>query len=150
LKIVENIRIYLDVCCFNRPFDDQTKVRIKLETEAKLEIQEKIRSGMFDLVWSYILDYENSKNPYEERKLQIEGWKRYSVQDIEETSEIIELSKKLSHFGLKKLDSLHIACATVLKCMYFITTDDKILARRAVIKEIEIIDPFGFIKEQLS
>ena len=35
------MKIYLDLCCFNRPFDDQTKARIKLETEAKLVIQEK-------------------------------------------------------------------------------------------------------------
>ncbi|GAK55959.1 hypothetical protein U27_02920 [Candidatus Vecturithrix granuli] len=37
------MRIYLDNCCFNRPFDDQNQIKIKLETEAKLYIQEKIR-----------------------------------------------------------------------------------------------------------
>ena len=28
--------IYLDVCCLNRPFDDQTQERIRLESEAVL------------------------------------------------------------------------------------------------------------------
>lgn len=44
------MRVYLDNCTFNRPFDDQTQIRIKLETEAKLYIQEKIRDGTLELV----------------------------------------------------------------------------------------------------
>jgi len=31
-------RLYLDNCCFNRPFDNQKQLKIKLETEAKLFI----------------------------------------------------------------------------------------------------------------
>ncbi len=63
--------IYLDNCCFNRPFDYQSQLRIKLETEAKLKIQDEIRAGRFQLAWSYILDLENVNNPYNERKRQI-------------------------------------------------------------------------------
>ena len=47
--------IYLDTCTFNRPFDSQIRPNIKLETEAKIFIQDKIRSGELVLVWSYIL-----------------------------------------------------------------------------------------------
>ncbi len=36
------MRIYLDNGCLNRPFDDQRQIRIRIETEAKLYIQEKI------------------------------------------------------------------------------------------------------------
>ncbi len=64
------MKIYLDNCCFNRPFDGQSQLRILLELEAKLRIQENIRSGSFELVWSYILDYENSQNPFRERRKQ--------------------------------------------------------------------------------
>ncbi len=32
----KNYRIYLDVCCLNRPFDRQSQARIRLETEAML------------------------------------------------------------------------------------------------------------------
>jgi hypothetical protein len=48
------LRIYLDNCTFNRPFDDQNQLKIKLETEAKLYIQQAIANGTFELVWSYI------------------------------------------------------------------------------------------------
>lgn len=48
--------IYLDNCSFNRPFDDQSQIRIRIETEAKLYIQENIVSGKLQLCWSYILE----------------------------------------------------------------------------------------------
>ncbi len=56
------MKIYLDNCCFNRPFDDQSFLTIRLETEAKLDIQKKIESGRLSLGWSYILDFENNAN----------------------------------------------------------------------------------------
>ena len=84
------MRIYLDNCCFNRPFDDQSQIRVRLESEAKLKIQEEIRSGRLQLAWSYVLDYENNKNPYQERKERIKSWKKYAVSDIKERSELLE------------------------------------------------------------
>jgi hypothetical protein len=30
------VRVYLDNCCFNRPFDDQRQTRVRLEAEVKL------------------------------------------------------------------------------------------------------------------
>ena len=62
------MKIYLDNCCFNRPFDDQKQLRIKLETEAKLDIQKRIVQGKIELAWSYILDLENEANPLSGRK----------------------------------------------------------------------------------
>lgn len=32
------MRIYLDNCCFNRPYDDQSHLGIRLESDAKLYI----------------------------------------------------------------------------------------------------------------
>ncbi len=48
------MKIYLDNCTFNRPFDDQSYIRIRIESEAKLYVQEKIKDGELELVWSYI------------------------------------------------------------------------------------------------
>lgn len=144
------MKLYLDNCCFNRPFDDQSLIRIVLETEAKLRIQEEVRGGRFKLVWSYILDYENSKNPYEDRKLRVKGWRKYAVTDIQENDAVIEKANSLNLTGFKKLDSLHIACAIISECDFFITTDDKILNLAKTAEGIKIIDPIGFIKEVLS
>lgn len=146
IKVI-NMKIYVDNCCFNRPFDDQSQLRIKLESEAKLKIQEEIRAGRLEMVWSYIIDYENSKNPFAERKKQIVVWKKYAIVDIQENTEIIEKANSLSRKGMRKMDSLHIACAIYSQCDYFLTTDDKVLKKSDIIEEINIVDPFGFIKE---
>ncbi len=141
------IRIYLDNCCFNRPFDDQSQIRIRLEAEAKLRIQDDIVEEKFELVWSYILEAENVANPFEERMNTIFDWKKKATAVIKENKKILEKANRLKEFGLRSKDALHISCAISAKCKYFLTTDDKILNKNNVIKEIAIIDPIGFIKE---
>ena len=44
------MRVYLDNCCYNRPFDHQDQLRVRLETEAKLRIQALMRSGAVEFV----------------------------------------------------------------------------------------------------
>lgn len=144
------MKIYLDNCCFKRPFDDQKQLRIKLETEAKLSIQEDIRSGSYQLIWSYMLDYENSRNPFHERREQITKWRVYSKTDIEEDEKLVATATRVNQHGIKKMDSLHIACAITAGADYFLTTDDEILKRAIHIQGIRITDPIGFIKEVLS
>ena len=144
------MKLYLDNCCFNRPFDNQSQLRIRLESEAKLKIQEEIQTGNIELIWSYILDYENDKNPFAERKYRISEWKKYAIEDVRESNELIEEAASLNKKGLSKIDSLHLACAINSKCEYFLTTDDKILRLSIAVKEININDPIGFIKEVLS
>ena len=63
-------KIYLDNCCYNRPYDDQSQLKIQLETQAKLKIQHDIKQGDYKLVWSYVMEYENSNNPFEEKREQ--------------------------------------------------------------------------------
>lgn len=138
------MRIYLDNCSFNRPFDDQTQMKIKLEAEAKLFIQNEVLNGNIELVWSYILDFENSENPYEQRKETIRAWKDKAVLDCEADNEIISLAEKFELMGLKAKDALHLACAVIGKCQYFITTDAKILNKQ--LNLIKIINPLDFIR----
>ena len=141
------MRVYLDNCCFNRPFDDQRQARVRLEAEAKLCIQEHIRSGMLELVWSYMVDFENAANPFEERRTTISGWRQYAVMDVEETAMILQSANRLAERGLKAKDALHIACAIAGECTYFVTTDDDILKRRQDVLDITVIDPTAFVRE---
>jgi hypothetical protein len=78
---MQKLKVYLDNCCYNRPFDDQTHLRIILETQAKLFIQDLIQHNKVDLVWSYVSAMENMNNPYETRRLSIvAAWKPLSTQ----------------------------------------------------------------------
>ena len=71
--------IYLDMCCFNRPYDDQTQTRIRLETQAKLELQDHVKAGSCHLLWSAALDYKCSRNPYPDNQLAITHWRMHNA-----------------------------------------------------------------------
>lgn len=139
-------RIYLDNCCYNRPFDDQTQIRIQLETLAKLQIQRDVRADKYELVWSYVLDYENSMNPFEEKKQAIEPWRNIAKINVSENKRIIEKAEELEKEGLKAFDALHIAAALSAKCEYFLTTDKKLINHE--VKGICVMNPITFIAEQ--
>lgn len=140
------MKIYLDNCCYNRPFDDQKQIKIHLETRAKLYVQAKIKEGVYDLVWSYILDYENGKNPYEEKRLAIAPWKKIASSCVaEETEDILLFAESLTSKGIKTFDALHISCAVAAHCEYFLTTDKKLL--NSSIPEIQIVSPIAFVNE---
>ena len=59
----ERTRVYLDVCCLNRPFDDQTQARIRLESEATLIILAHCEQGRLEWVGSEALTWEIDKTP---------------------------------------------------------------------------------------
>jgi len=139
------MRVYLDNCCLNRPFDDQSLLAIRLETEAKLDIQEKIKSGHLSLGWSYLLDFENNVNPFLERRVEIQRWKEVADSFVNETEEILIKMNELTVIGLKPLDALHVACAVSLQCQYFLTVDKDILKKMTEYSEIKITNPVNFI-----
>ena len=140
-------RIYLDNCCFNRPYDDQNNLLVLLETESKLFIQDLIYSGKLALVWSFVLDYENSDNPFEERKRSIAAWKKLSIIDCSLCVQIINAAGELMKKGLRQKDASHIACAIYAGADFFITTDKKILNKH--VQGIELINPLDFARRYL-
>ncbi len=139
------MKIYLDNCSFNRPFDDQSSMRIKLETEAKLFVQEKILIGKLQLIWSHILEYENMQNPFIERRNAIIEWKKIAAEKIGGTKNVVARASEFTRHGVKSKDALHIACAIEGKAEYFLTTDDKLLKKLAKTKELIVINPVNFI-----
>ena len=137
-------RVYLDNCCFNRPYDDQVSIVIQIETDAKLYIQELIQHNQLELVWSFVLDYENNDNPFEEIRVRVAEWQQYAVVDCDLTEEIASKADSLMKLGLRQKDAAHVACALASKADYFITTDKKVLNKK--ITGIKIIDPVNFIR----
>jgi hypothetical protein len=144
------MRIYLDNCCFNRPFDDQSQIRIRLESEAKLRIQDDILEGKFEFVWSYMLEAENLANPFDERKKPIGDWRQHAIVSIKENPTILDNAKRLGQLGLRNKDALHLSCAISAGCRYFLTTDDQLLNKGKFIQDLAVTDPIGFIREVYS
>ncbi len=118
--------IYLDVCCLNRPFDNQTQPRIKLETQAILEIMTYCQSGEWELVNSTPLESEISQIANQTRKQQVEQYLFLAKQKILVNPEIIKKAKELTNLGIKNFDALHLACAEN-NVDIFLTTDDRLI-----------------------
>ena len=142
------MKIYLDNCCFNRPFDIQNHFVTMLETEAKLYIQQMVIDEKIELVWSFILDYENNDNPYIERKERIEVWSDLAVIDIDSSPDIVNKADEITYLGIKSKDALHISCAIAADAEYFITTNKKILNK--TVAGIIIINPIDFVRRFLN
>lgn len=121
-------------------------MKIHLETKAKLYVQTKIKENKYFLVWSYILDYENGRSPYDEKRLAIAPWRNIASKFIsEESEEILTFAESLSQKRIKTFDALHIACAVSAGCNYYLTTDKKLL--NTPIAEIKIVSPITFVNE---
>jgi len=139
--------IYLDNCAFNRPFDDQSQIRIRIETEAKLFVQREIKEGRIDLIWSYLNESENADNPFLYRKNSIDRWKDIAKIRIIESQTLLTNSKNLLKLGLRPKDALHLACAIEGKAEFFLTTDDGILRKSNNYSGVMILNPVDFIGE---
>ncbi|MDR2883684.1 MAG: hypothetical protein LBV09_01070 [Deferribacteraceae bacterium] len=118
-------------------------MKIRLETEAKLHIQKCIRERIYSLCWSFVLDYENSKNPFEDKQNAIALWAKIADDFCPSSDAILLQSKAIVRLGIQSLDALHIACAIKRECHYFITTDKGILSKH--IEGIQLINPIDFV-----
>lgn len=141
------MRIYLDNCCYNRPYDDQSQIRINLETQAKLFIQNLIKNGEVELVTSYVLEYENSCNKSLQKLLAIKGFmdKYATVHVTEKSRETVEKdARAIIETGIKEKDACHVASALLANCDYFISTDDRLLKYHT--EKIQLVSPCEFIR----
>lgn len=107
-------------------------------------MQELIRSGKLELCWSFVLDFENAANPFEEVRNRIGEWKRFAAADCVLSDEISEKAAQLMKLGLKQMDAAHVACAIHLKADCFLTTDKGILNKP--ITGISVLNPIDFVR----
>lgn len=145
---VINLLVYLDNCCYNRPYDDQTYLPISLETQAKLYVQDLIKQKKIDLATSYILDYENSANPFQMRKDTIKDFYESNESvyvSVNKSSEVEELAEEIKKTGIKHKDACHLASAILAECDYFLSTDYRLLKYKT--DQLKVMNPIDFIKE---
>ncbi|MCH5348069.1 MAG: hypothetical protein J1E40_01990 [Oscillospiraceae bacterium] len=141
---MDKVSVYLDNCCYNRPYDNQTQIRVRLETQAKLHIQKLIVEKKINLVYSYISVYENLKNPDITRRLSITDFFNHAAVfvDTSKSDKVTEIAAQIIETGVKKMDALHVASAIIGKADYFLTTDIRLLKYST--DKIHIINPIDF------
>lgn len=123
-------RIYLDVCCFNRPFDDQKQERIRLETEAILLILNRCKvDEAWQLLNSQVIDAEIAKILDSERRQGVQLSLSDAVSKVELSTKIVDRAEQFQSAGIKAFDALHIACAESGQADAMLTTDDRLIRR---------------------
>ena len=153
------MKIYFDLNNYYRVFDDQTQLRIKGEANAVNRIFELVDSGKCQLYGSFALENENDRNSHLKNKMQVQViFSKWSF-CIKFDSQILEIAKKIIELTCAgTYDSLHLACASLNNCEYFITCDDRFIRTinanfdklQGVIGKIKIINPCDFIEKEMK
>ena len=119
--------IYLDVCTLSRPFDDQSFLRIRIETEAVNLILTAIRTGKCALVYSPV--HINEIEAIDDRIERIELLTLLSsMGDIihSKNGAVRTRAEELVTMGFGVADAAHVAFAEKVKAS-FISCDDKLI-----------------------
>jgi len=143
------MRVYLDNCCYNRPFDEQTQLRIRLETEAKLAIQRHMRMGILEYVWSDMLANEVDESKFWERKEKIAPWVVGACLYVPTTPEIENRANDFMALEIKASNAIHLASAESAGCDWFFTVDDGILKKIKHVGGMRVANPLDYIQEAM-
>ena len=141
------MRVYLDNCCYNRPFDEQSQLRVRLETEAKMEVQSQMRLGILEYVWSEMLTGEVCDSPYVNLREKILPWRFAAVECVKITEDVIVRAEEYMRLGVKSSDAIHLSCAVEAGCDWFFTVDKGILKKVSRIGSMRVANPIEYVEE---
>ncbi len=142
--------IYLDACCLNRPFDDQSQPRVHLEAEAVLIILARIKTGEWKWLGSTVLDLEIDQIADPMRKARIKLLTSATHHTLLVQADEERRGRELSGLGLPAIDALHIACAESGGADVLLTTDDRLLRqakRSAAQLRVRVENPLTWVEE---
>ena len=143
------LKLYLDTCCYNRPFDDLEQEKINLEANAIENIFRKHINKEVEIYKSMVIDFEISKIKLDNKRRQVEDlYDAIELSQIIYSQEIKQRAIELKQFNIKDMDTLHLAFAESVDIDYFITTDRILInaSKRSNLK-IKVINPIEFIME---
>ena len=141
------MRIYLDNCCYGRPYDKQDSDKIISETKSIRFIRKEIENGNLELVTSYMLHFENNQRPDENQRDEItkfiKSYRKIHI-GIDNAENLLESVKKIMSTGIKRKDTYHVASAILANCDYFLSTDERLLKYNS--DKLKLLNPIEFIK----
>ena len=145
------MRIYLDLCVYNRPFDDQSQPRIFIEATEFLLILSEVVGRELTLISSFVLEYENFRSPFIMRRDKISDILKVASEYVSYSEKLKNRAKEIEKTGIMSIDALHIACAEITKADFFVTCDDVLVRKGITNKEnfkVKIISLMEFIDKE--
>jgi len=128
-----SMNVYLDNCCMNRLFDDQSDRRIRFESEAVKFILSRCEQRR----WHNIAQFEIDQIPDEDRRKKLQLLCGQSDDVITVDRSISARAKEFEEKGIQAFDALHLACAED-GADVFLTVDDNLLLLALSIEDLRI------------
>ncbi len=142
------VKVYLDVCCLCRPFDDQKNPRIHLESEAVKEILTRCTRD-WTLVASDAVTFEISRIPDRTRMKKVQNLADLAKEHVPLSPAVTRRYHELTGMGIDAPDALHLACAESAGAV-LLTTDDviiRIIKRQSHQIPIDVRNPVEWLME---
>jgi len=118
------VKLYLDNSFLNRFFDDPALGTNKLERDILLRVLDQAHTGDIQLVNSSVIEFENARNPFPQRKQFVEQvmksapiFRSYTEDAAGRVKELVDICK------LSLYDARHVAVAEAAQVDFFLTCD---------------------------
>ena len=146
------MKLYLDNCCYNRPYDDQTQERIHLEGEAVLAIINRCKQNNDEIIGSPVLDIEMDQIGNIEKREKVINFHDQTInKKLEYNINTFKRVKELSEQStMRTFDRFHLSFAENADVDVLLTTDDKFeKACSKLVLNIKIMNPLNFLLEAM-
>ncbi len=146
------MKIYLDTCCLNRPFDDQSQERIRLETEAVMIIFARLSRKEWIWLGSQALEIEIDRAPDIEQQSRLKRVSEFIRQSVEIGQKEFKRASELEKLGFVGFDAVHLACAESGNTDVFLSTDDRLLKRAKRLSKkirVKVMNPLDWLQEMI-
>ena len=144
------MKIYFDVSCLNRPFDDQGQSRIRLESEAVTFLLERCEAGEMQHVSSEMATIELAAMPDVERRARVQLLLPHAKSLLKLTEDVFKRAEVLQKLGLKPADAVHVAAAEEFEADVMLSCDDRLCRlakRRKIDLKVVVANPVDWLKE---
>jgi len=147
------MKLYLDSCCYNRPYDAQTQEKIHMEGEAVLAIINKSKQAGDEIAGSPALDLEIEQINDIEKKEKVKYFYDQTITaEIKYSTAILKRVRELSEqTSIRTLDGFHLAFAENANVDILLTTDNKF--EKTVSKlnlKLKVINPLKYLMEVIQ
>lgn len=144
------MKVYLDVSCLNRPFDDLEQPRVRLEAEAVEIVLEQIDAGLHSHVSSDMALIEIAATRDLQRQKRVRALLPPAVDIMELTPAVFARAQALEDLGFKPADAVHVAASEAGGVDVLLTCDDRLLRLQRRVKarlRVRIANPLEWLQE---
>jgi predicted nucleic acid-binding protein len=141
------MKVYLDNCAIQRPFDDQIQLKVRLESQAVVSLLALCDRGRLTLVSSEVLLFESNETPNIVRREFVNNVLQKAVVHVPFSEQLGRRANDLVQSGLKPFDATHLASAEIATVDYFCTCDEKFYKRAKMLTALVIVNPIELLNE---